>query len=52
MVQVPIIQDSIHELTEQFQANLVLVDNNGISVTVDPTMVTVNIIDDDSELGI
>ena len=52
MVQVPIIHDSIHEPTEQFQANLVLVDNNGISVTVDPAMATVNIIDDDSELGI
>ena len=43
MVQVPIIQDSLLESTEQFSANLALVDNNGISVIVDPALTTVNI---------
>ena len=52
MVQVPIIQDSFAEPTEQFRANLALVDNNGISVMVDPAMATVNIIDGESKLGI
>ena len=44
MVQVPIIQDSLLESAEQFSANLALVDNKGISVTVDPALTIVNII--------
>ena len=57
MVRIPIIQDILTEPTEQFRANLALVENNGISVTVDPAVATVNIIDDDiidrgSKLGI
>ena len=51
MVQVPIIHDSLIERTEQFHGNLALVEDNGISVTVDPALATVNIIDNDSELG-
>ena len=51
MVQVPIIQDSFIESTEQFHVSLALVEDNGISVTVDPALAAVNIIDDDSELG-
>ena len=51
MVQVPIIPDSFIESTEQFHVILSLVNNNGISVTVDPALATVNIIDDDSKLG-
>ena len=52
MVRVPIIEDRLLEPAEQFHANLALVDSNGISVTVDPPLSTVNIISDDSELGI
>ena len=52
VVRVPIIQDIIEEPTEQFFANLTIVENNGISVTVDSAVATVNITDDDSELGI
>ena len=44
MVQLPIIQDSLLESTEQFSANLALVDNNGISVIVDPALTTGSII--------
>ena len=51
-MQVPILEDSLAEPTEQFHANLTLVENNGISVMVDPAVATVNILDDDSELGI
>ena len=49
MVRVPILQDSLAEPTEQFHANLALVEDNGISVMVDPAVATVNIIDDESE---
>ena len=47
-VQVPIFQEGLAEETEQFQANLTLENNNGISVIVDPSMATVNITDDGS----
>ena len=50
LIRVPILQDRMVESTEQFRANLVLENNNGISVTVDPALATVNIIDNDSEL--
>ena len=50
MIRVPILPDSLPEPTEQFLVNLVLVENNGISVIVDPAVATVNIIDDESEL--
>ena len=50
MVQVPILQDSLTEPTEQFNARLTLENDNGISVTVDPALATVNIINSDSEL--
>ena len=48
MVQVPILQDRLAKPTEHFLANLALVENNGISVMVDPAVATVNITDDDS----
>ena len=52
MVRIPIFQDTLAEPTEQFLANLTIPRNDGISVTVDPAVATVNITDDDSELGI
>ena len=47
----PILQDSLTEPTEQFRASLTLVNSNGLSVTVNPALATVDIRDDDSELG-
>ena len=41
----PILLDDDSEEAEQFSANLTLVNNNGISVTVDPAMATINITD-------
>ena len=51
MVQVPIFQDRLTEPTEQFRASLTLENSSRLSVTVDPALATVNISDDDSELG-
>ena len=51
MVQVPILQDSLAEPKEQFHASLTLENSNRLSVTVDPALATVNISDDDGELG-
>ena len=48
-IQVPIIQDEFAELNEQFCANLSLVDDNGIIVSVCPDKSTVEIINDDSK---
>ena len=48
-IQVPIIQDGFAELNEQFCANLSLVDDNGIIVSVCPDKSTVEIINDDSK---
>ena len=45
-VEVPILLDDLSEEAEQFNANLTLVNNNGISVTVYPAVATVNITDD------
>ena len=45
----PIIQDGFAELNEQFCANLSLVDDNGINVSVRPHKSTVEIINDDSK---
>ena len=39
------------EPTEHFVANLMLLNNNGLSVTVNPALATVDISDDDSKLG-
>ena len=50
MVHVPIFQYSLTEPTEQFNASLTLENDNGISVTVDPALATVNITEDDGEL--
>ena len=44
-VSVPILQDNIKEEKEQFQANLELVDNNGLSVVIRPAVANVTIID-------
>ena len=41
----PILQDTIKEEKEQFQANLELVNNNGLSVVVRPAVANVTIID-------
>ena len=49
MVQVPILEDDLTEPTEQFHSKLTLVDNNELSVIVDPALAMVNIKDDDSE---
>ena len=49
-VRVPIFQDSFLEGTEQFCANLTLLNNSGITVLVDPVVATVNIIDGNGEL--
>ena len=46
MVRVPILDDSLTESTEQFLASLALVEDNGISVDVNPAVATVNITDD------
>ena len=48
-IQVPIIQDGFAELNEQFCANLSLVDDNGVNVSVYPDKSTVEIINDDSK---
>ena len=48
-IQVPIIQDGFAELNEQFCANLSLVDDNGIIVSVCPDKSMVEIINDDSK---
>ena len=44
----PIIHDGFTEHNEQFCANLLLVDDNGINVSVCPNKSTVEIISDDS----
>ena len=49
VVRVPITQDNISELNEQFRASVLLVENNGINVVVDPGLATVTIKDDDGE---
>ena len=49
-VQVPIFQDNSSEGTEQFYANLTVLNNSGITVLVDPVVATVNIIDGNGEL--
>ena len=46
---VPIVHDRLSEHNEQFRANLLLVDNNGINVSVYPEQSTVVIINDDSK---
>ena len=46
---VPIVHDGLSEHNEQFRANLLLVDNNGINVSVYAEQSTVVIINDDSK---
>ena len=46
VVRVPITQDSLSELNEQFRANLSLVENNGINVIVNPDLAIVTIFED------
>ena len=49
VIQVPITQDEVTELTERFRASLTLVEANGIQVTVSPSEAMVQIDDDDGE---
>ena len=51
LVQVPITQDGITELTEQFNATLTLINDGGIDVNVEPDQATVEIIDDDGKIA-
>ena len=44
-VSVPILQDIIKEEKEQFQANLELVNDNGLSVVIRPAVANVTIVD-------